>query len=557
MKKITFVKNFTSFLATLLFTVNGYCQNDDSHQTYSTVICEYNLPIGRSGLSVTAFNVTPSIRLDRGNTATIYLNIKALQGSSTNPNPSFKHSYNFLGKQYGNQDVGYEPFQSIRAENLTYEVLVTYGSKIWGWTEVDGKDNVFGPIDKNAKASEINVRVRVVNLMFSGTNVIENRIRDLLKASADKKIAEESQKKEQEKARLQKIEDDKIEAKKQQEQIKSTSPTTKNTSYQKNNSDSTISNKTAGNSSSKGAGNQDGNSILSDKVKINNGETVQVFRQAGKNYIQYADGRTVETNQTNYDAIQNAANKNAAQKAEQESKANAAKELQIAINKANEEEHQARQAARQAKAELTAQVVTQAAGLVGELLNDWAENARKKEAYQAKLREEQVERDRIAEENRQKKIKKIALHTNYITTIKDAKLPLSSEDIDEEIIYYFAFNIDKTALATTTPKINLTGIFPIAKYNDGTWPYAANIKKDLSTVLKNTDVVLNGYYRNRNEAETDFAIFKETLETLNFTITSFEYKGKTKEVKSNNDDIWNDTGNKTKPKVSNDDFWKD
>lgn len=345
------------------------------------------------------------------------------------------------------------------------------------------------------------------------------------------------------------------------ENTKSVSKTSPSYNSSSGNSSHSNSSSTNSNTSNAKMANQssEGSGQLSDKVKLSNGESVQVFRQGGKNYIQYADGKTVETNQTNFDAIQNTANKNAAQKAEYESKANAARELQIALNKANEEEHKARQAAKQAKAELTTQVVTQAVGLVGEILGDIAENARRKEAYLAQQREEQVERDRIAEENRQKKIKKIALHTNYITTVKDAKLPLSSDELNEETIYYFAFNVDKTALATTTPTINLTGIFPIAKYNDGTWPYTANIKKELSIVLKNTDVVLNGYYNNRTEAEADFAIFKESLEKLNFTINSFEYKGKTKEVNSKNDDIWNDTDNKKniKSTVTNEDFWEE
>ena len=125
-----------------------------------------------------------------------------------------------------------------------------------------------------------------------------------------------------------------------------------------------------------------GSSQLSDKVKLSNGESVQVFRQGGKNYIQYADGKTAEINQTNYDAIQSTVNKNATKRAAQEANEKAARELQIAQNKANEEEFLARKAAREAREALTIQVATQAAGLAGELLNDWQVNRERRWAQE-------------------------------------------------------------------------------------------------------------------------------------------------------------------------------
>lgn len=206
------------------------------------------------------------------------------------------------------------------------------------------------------------------------------------------------------------------------------------------------------------------------------------------------------------------------------------------------------------KSQLREQVVTQAAGLVGQLLNGWAEDAREKEAYEVQRREEQAERDRIAAEIRLQKEQKIAEHTNYITVIKDAKLPLSSSDIEEDVVYYYAFSADKSALATINPTIKLSNVFPIAKYNDGTWPYTVNIKKELSTVLKTSDVVLNGYFKSESEAVSNYLVFKESLEKLDFIITPIVYKGKIKETTSSDnssekavnktDDFWGDSSNK-------------
>ncbi|MEI7504872.1 MAG: hypothetical protein WCJ61_16480, partial [Paludibacter sp.] len=77
-----------------------------------------------------------------------------------------------------------DPFESIRADNVTFEVLVTYGSQSWGWKKVDGMTNFFGSIPKDAKASGVMVNVRIASVMFSGTSNIENKIRELLKTKA-------------------------------------------------------------------------------------------------------------------------------------------------------------------------------------------------------------------------------------------------------------------------------------------------------------------------------------------------------------------------------------
>lgn len=174
---------------------NGFSQDNDTHKTFSTVICEYTLPISLNGLSVTSFHVTPKIRIEKWEkSAKIILEISKKQGTPADPNPSFYYSYNFNGKKYGDGTLDRALFNSIKAENLTYEVLVSYGSKSWGWQKVDGMTNQFGPIDLKAKASEVNVRVRVVNLSFSGTNQIENKLREILRPNPESSIKSTDQK---------------------------------------------------------------------------------------------------------------------------------------------------------------------------------------------------------------------------------------------------------------------------------------------------------------------------------------------------------------------------
>jgi hypothetical protein len=172
----------STILISIIISVNLYSQNDNNHKVFDRIICNYNLPINRNGLTETSFWVTPRIRIERWEkNAQIILDIKKTQGTLSNPDPSFKQSYNYEGKMYGNQHVGVDPFGSIRAENVTFEVLVTYGSQSWGWTKVDGMTNVFNSIPKDAKASGVMVNVRIANVMFNGTGIIENKIRELLK----------------------------------------------------------------------------------------------------------------------------------------------------------------------------------------------------------------------------------------------------------------------------------------------------------------------------------------------------------------------------------------
>ena len=258
-----------------------------------------------------------------------------------------------------------------------------------------------------------------------------------------------------------------------------------------------------------------GSGQLSEKVKVN-GQYVQVFKQGGKYYMVNADGSQHETTQYAYDAIQNSVSK---------------KPLTTSQNSTTETVSQIPSLESQyeklgipantptyTKQELTTQLVTQGVDLVAGILTELGEEKRQKEAYQAQLREAQAERERAAAQIRREKI---TTHTNFITAFKDAKLPLSSSNIEEDVIYYFAFCADKSALATTNPTINITDIFPIAKYNDDTWPFSVNIKKELSNVLKSTDIVLIGYYKSKTEAETDYFKFKNSLEKLNFLITTY------------------------------------
>lgn len=172
------------FISTGLF---GQTDNSKSIENINSVIA---IPLSRNGLTESAFKLTARISIERWEKiANIILNISRVQSTPAKPDPSFKYSYNYMGKMYGNQHIGYEAFNGITASDLSYEVTVVYGAQSWT-KKVDGKGNVFGPVDRNAKASEVNVYVKVVNMVsFSGSAEIERKIQAYLKGGGIPPVA--------------------------------------------------------------------------------------------------------------------------------------------------------------------------------------------------------------------------------------------------------------------------------------------------------------------------------------------------------------------------------
>jgi len=262
----------TSYLMIVLFFLSSklHSQNDNNRKEFNAVICNYYLPSNLDGLSESAFWVTPRVRIDRYEaSANIILDIKKIQSTAADSNPSYKHSYNYNGKKYGDQDVGFEPFIPVRATNVTYEVIVTYGSQSWT-KRVDGMTNQFGPIDKDAKASEVNVYVKIVNLMFNGKNQIENKIQELIKP-------------------------------KEKETVNAVSSTSSNSNINKQNTTSAQNQNTPKTTSPTYSSIKNEEPIVySNKIEVSGKGNAQVYQQNGESYILYENGTKQKISTENY-----------------------------------------------------------------------------------------------------------------------------------------------------------------------------------------------------------------------------------------------------------------
>ena len=364
----------------MIFVVKS--QNSNDTQLISPTIAEYTIPLDRNGLSVTSFWIKPRINISRfENSAKIILEIKREMGTAINESPSFTYRYNYNGQQYGNETLGKGAFTNITTSDITYEVMVSYGSKSWGWMKVDGMTNMFGPVDKDAKASDVMVYVRVVGLNFNGTSEIENKIRAILK---NQQAA---------------IDNDLLNRKKEAEIVAERNRINTNT-----NNVAAPNSRLSSTNNSSASKDYSGSGQLSSKVKVN-GSEVQVYEQGGKYYVKNGDGSQNETTKSAYDQINTVATKNdnARNNAEkQEAERIANYNASVALQKLTFDQKQAEQDAKYAKVEAYTQL---AVGVIGLLTPSPEEQARKERERQAAAEREEAYRQsqmKLQKENEEK-----------------------------------------------------------------------------------------------------------------------------------------------------------
>lgn len=176
---------------------------------------------------------------------------------------------------------------------------------------------------------------------------------------------------------------------------------------------------------------------------------------------------------------------------------------------------------------------------------------RQKAAHLAKLK---AERKRMLTE----------LRTDLIARFKEGSLPLTSSRLKEQEIYYFVYAYDPSAISSDKPQLYVSNVFPIGRYNDGTWPLKNIITKAI-TPLTPYKEVLHGYYTSRSEAEGMRKGMIEVFQKTGGVVSAVSYKGKpVATTRTTDDDYW-EMGDK-KPAASkkpvaktseqNNDFWE-
>lgn len=161
-------------------------------------IISYDLPPSNtSGLTKVFFSYTPSFRVEKWKDyAVLFVSLNLVQSTPGNMQGGYWYNYRYNGKEYGDNVVGRDVFNSIRVDQFRFHIIVkgnslsehlTY-SKGWGEMKV-------GRVSLTAKPEEFHVFIEeLVSVDFSGTAPIQNKI-DALLAAEKKKMLDDEKKK--------------------------------------------------------------------------------------------------------------------------------------------------------------------------------------------------------------------------------------------------------------------------------------------------------------------------------------------------------------------------
>jgi hypothetical protein len=210
-------------------------------------IITYDLPYSNaSGLTKIFFSYTPSFRVEKWKDyAELFVSLDLVMSTPGNMQGGYWYNYRYNGKEYGDNVVGRDVFNSIRADQFRFHIRVqgnslieqlTY-SKGWGEMKV-------GKVSLTAKPEDYHVFIEdLVSVDFTGTGPIENKIDALLAAEKQKMLDDEKKKndalaadkkKQDDLEKQKRLEDEKkkqveSEAKTSQQQVGNTNPATQRT----------------------------------------------------------------------------------------------------------------------------------------------------------------------------------------------------------------------------------------------------------------------------------------------------------------------------------------
>lgn len=189
-------------------------------------------------------------------------------------------------------------------------------------------------------------------------------------------------------------------------------------------------------------------------------------------------------------------------------------------------------------------------GSIGSLLGLLDQSDAQSEQYrQAELlRQQQLEAIRQREENeRRERLRIINNRKAVISNIPAAKIPQTYPATTGNEIYFFAYYTTTSSLESNNPEVNISNVFTVNKYSDGSWPLLPRLTEKVANNTKISAVQLYGYFANRQEAETGRNNLINQARSAGINATGIQYvdKGATASNKGNSgsSDFW-ETGYK-------------
>ena len=161
-------------------------------------IISYDLPPSNSsGLTKIFFSYKPSFRVEKWKDyAELFVSLDLVMSTPENMQGGYWYNYRYRGKEYGDNVVGRDVFNALRADLFRFHIRVQGGSLIQqltyskGWGEMK-----VGKVSLTAKPEDFHVFIEdLVSIDFTGIAPIQNKI-DALLAAEKQKLHDEEKKK--------------------------------------------------------------------------------------------------------------------------------------------------------------------------------------------------------------------------------------------------------------------------------------------------------------------------------------------------------------------------
>lgn len=150
-----------------------------------------------------------------------------------------------------------------------------------------------------------------------------------------------------------------------------------------------------------------------------------------------------------------------------------------------------------------------------------------------------AEREETANRARVEKARVISSRKELIKKYPDGKTPLSYEAKNVSQVYFFVYSYKESTLENDNSTIYISNVFTLPKYADGTWPFKTSLIQKIATENQGLDLILSGYYENKNEADKQQYFFVSHAKSAAFNIQSISYEIKKTSAKSNSQtDFW-------------------
>ena len=169
-------------------------------------------------------------------------------------------------------------------------------------------------------------------------------------------------------------------------------------------------------------------------------------------------------------------------------------------------------------ANATELAIGQGLNLVGNIFNS------AKAAKDAREAQESLRLQREAEIKKFEEAKKraiVELRNNLIKRFPDASIPFQLIKTKNEIIYFFSYIIENNKLEENKPIITVTNIFPVSKFEDGSFPYKSSILNKLTGIAKG-NISLIGHFESLEKAEEIRNVFIKLAESSQLTVSQFQ-----------------------------------